>query len=124
MFEVGFSEMMLVALIALLVVGPKRLPQVARVLGRCTRRLRQAAATLREEIERELELEELNQSLGDLPKYTLDDLDPTPNLTRRRKRVGKALSQRRQAVEAESLRDADSGAHAARRPDLSADDEA
>ena len=69
MFDIGFSELCLVALIALLVVGPKRLPETVRAWGRWTARARQAIQTLQREVEQELDLEEVRRIGQD---YRLD----------------------------------------------------
>ena len=61
MFDIGFSELCLVAVIALLVVGPKRLPETVRAWGRWTARARQAIQTLQHEDEQELDLEEVRR---------------------------------------------------------------
>jgi len=52
---VGFSELLLLALIALFVVGPRRLPEVARTLGTWSGRARQAWASLKSEFDAELD---------------------------------------------------------------------
>lgn len=69
MFDIGFSELCLVAVIALLVVGPKRLPETVRAWGRWTARARQAIQTLQREVEQELDLEEVRR-IGQ--EYRLD----------------------------------------------------
>lgn len=61
MFDIGFSELCLVAVIALLVVGPKRLPETVRAWGRWTARARQAIQSLQREVEQELDLEEVRR---------------------------------------------------------------
>lgn len=52
---VGFSELLLLALITLLVVGPKRLPEVARTVGHWTRHARSAWASLKSEFQDEMD---------------------------------------------------------------------
>jgi Tat protein translocase TatB subunit len=52
---VGLSELLLLALITLLVVGPQRLPEVARTVGRWTRHARQAWASLKSEFQDEMD---------------------------------------------------------------------
>lgn len=52
---VGFSELLLLALIMLLVVGPKRLPEVARTVGRWTRHARSAWDSLKSEFQGEMD---------------------------------------------------------------------
>lgn len=59
MFEMGFMELVLVAVIGLLVLGPQRLPKVAAELGRWIGRARRTATQLRRQLEREIELSEL-----------------------------------------------------------------
>ena len=64
MFEVGFSELMLIAVVALLVLGPEKLPGAARTVGGLVRRARDSWQSLQGELERELAATELKQSLG------------------------------------------------------------
>ncbi|RFF27179.1 MULTISPECIES: Sec-independent protein translocase protein TatB [unclassified Wenzhouxiangella] len=52
---VGFSELLLLALITLLVVGPQRLPEIARTVGRWTRHARSAWASLKSEFQDEMD---------------------------------------------------------------------
>lgn len=63
MFEVGFWEMVLVGLVALLVFGPQRLPRVAREAALWIRKARAMVSSVKEDIHRELELQDLKQSL-------------------------------------------------------------
>lgn len=53
MFDVGFSELVVCFLVALIVLGPQRLPQLARTLGHWTGRARSYVRTLTAELERE-----------------------------------------------------------------------
>ena len=59
MFDVGFMELVLVSVIGLLVLGPQRLPKVAAELGKWVGRARRTATQLRRQLEREIELSEL-----------------------------------------------------------------
>lgn len=64
MFDIGFSELVLIALLALIVLGPKRLPEVARTAGRWLGRLRRFMTDVKQDFDRELrgaELEELRK---------------------------------------------------------------
>ena len=63
MFDIGFSELLLVAVVALVVLGPERLPKAARFAGLWVRRARAQWYSVRAELERELEADELKRSL-------------------------------------------------------------
>ena len=61
MFDVGFSELLVIGLVALIVIGPERLPRVARTLGHLAGRLQRYVADVKADINREVELEELRK---------------------------------------------------------------
>ncbi|MGZ8219581.1 Sec-independent protein translocase protein TatB [Methylomagnum sp.] len=63
MFDIGFWELVLVGVVALLVFGPERLPRVAREAALWMRKARSMVASVKSEIDQELRLEELKQSL-------------------------------------------------------------
>jgi sec-independent protein translocase protein TatB len=62
MFEVGFTEIVLILGLALLVLGPEKLPALAEKIGRWTGRARSMARQLRTQLEHEVTLEELSKS--------------------------------------------------------------
>ncbi|MFS8411190.1 twin-arginine translocase subunit TatB [Xanthomonas campestris pv. campestris] len=66
MFDIGFSELALIAVVALVVLGPERLPKAARFAGLWVRRARMQWDSVKQELERELEAEELKRSLQDV----------------------------------------------------------
>jgi sec-independent protein translocase protein TatB len=61
MFDIGFSEMLVIGLVALIVIGPERLPRVARTLGHLAGRLQRYVADVKADINREVELDELRK---------------------------------------------------------------
>ncbi|MBK7676264.1 Sec-independent protein translocase protein TatB [Accumulibacter sp.] len=61
MFDIGFSEMMLIAVVALVVIGPERLPKVARTAGHLLGRLQRYVSDVKSDINREMQLEELRK---------------------------------------------------------------
>lgn len=61
MFDVGFSELCLIGLVSLLVIGPERLPKVARLAGFWLGKTRSMVASVKEEIKLELHAEEMRQ---------------------------------------------------------------
>ena len=84
MFDVGFAELFLLALIGLLVLGPERLPGVARTIGGYVRKARSSWISLRNTIEAELaeadianpikqtseELKQIGKNLADMSAHT------------------------------------------------------
>ena len=59
MFDVSFSELLVVAVVALIVIGPEKLPKVARTLGAISGRMQRYVAQVKEEVNRETRFEEL-----------------------------------------------------------------
>jgi sec-independent protein translocase protein TatB len=60
-FDVAFSELLVIAVVALIVIGPERLPKVARTLGALTGRMQRYVAQVKEEVNREVRFQELQQ---------------------------------------------------------------
>jgi sec-independent protein translocase protein TatB len=65
MFDIGFSELLVIAVVALLVLGPERLPKAARFAGLWVRRARAQWHSVKSELERDLAAEDLRRSLQD-----------------------------------------------------------
>jgi len=63
MFDVGFFELVLIAVVALLVVGPERLPKLARTAGMWLGRGRRFINSVRDDIDREIKADELREIL-------------------------------------------------------------
>lgn len=63
MFDIGFSELVLTALVALIVFGPERLPHAARTAGLWIGRIKRVLADTRREVERELGADEIRRQL-------------------------------------------------------------
>lgn len=61
MFDVGFSEMLVIAIVALVVIGPERLPRVARTAGILFGRLQRYVAQVKSDIHREMDAAELGK---------------------------------------------------------------
>ncbi len=88
MFDIGFQELLLVTVVALVVMGPERLPQLARMAGKWIGRARRTLISVQQEIERELKAEELKRVLDeqarrrpletilDEPAHRVVSLDP------------------------------------------------
>jgi sec-independent protein translocase protein TatB len=65
MFDIGFSELVMIGLVSLIVIGPERLPKVARLAGFWIGKSRTMMANVKAEIKQELHQEELRQILKD-----------------------------------------------------------
>ncbi|SEM43092.1 sec-independent protein translocase protein TatB [Pseudoxanthomonas sp. GM95] len=65
MFDVGFPELIVIAIVALVVLGPERLPKAARFAGLWVRRARNQWDSVKSELERELAADELKRNLHD-----------------------------------------------------------
>ena len=61
MFDIAFSEIVVIAVVALIVIGPERLPKVARTLGHMFGRLQRYVNDVKADINREMELDELRK---------------------------------------------------------------
>lgn len=62
MFDIGFTELLVIGVVALLVLGPERLPKVARTAGHLFGRFQRYVSTVKADIGREIELEELRKA--------------------------------------------------------------
>jgi sec-independent protein translocase protein TatB len=60
-FDFGFSELMIIAVVGLIVIGPERLPRVARTLGHLFGRMQRYVTEIKADINREVELDELRK---------------------------------------------------------------
>lgn len=63
MFDIGFTEILLLSLVGLMVLGPERLPRVARTLGGMARKARSSWLNLKRTVEAEIRAEELKEPL-------------------------------------------------------------
>lgn len=66
MFDIAFTELIIIAIVALLVIGPEKLPKVARTLGSLAGRMQRYVMTVKQDIERELQLDELQKLQKDI----------------------------------------------------------
>lgn len=76
MFDIGFSELLLVFVIGLIVLGPQRLPVAVKTVAGWVRALRSLATTVQNELTQELKLQEFQDSLKKVEKASLQNLTP------------------------------------------------
>lgn len=100
MFDVGFWELSLIMVVVLLVVGPERLPKLARTAGVYVGKARRMVADVRAEVNRELRAQELKESMGG---QGLEELKGTANELRS---IGNELKSDVQAFDTETLKSA------------------
>jgi len=72
-FDVGFWELAVIAVVALMVLGPERLPRAARTVGLWISKARRTVTTMKSEIERELDVEEMKKVVGQDTVETLQE---------------------------------------------------
>ena len=78
MFDIGFSELLVIAIVALIVIGPQRLPTVARTLGHLFGRMQRYVNDVKADISREMEMDELKKmqsSIEDAARTMRDSVD-------------------------------------------------
>ncbi len=75
MFEIGFPELLVIAAITLVVVGPEKIPQVIKTVSKFLRRLRLYFENIKQEIEREIDTDEIRAQIHN--QSILDSLDET-----------------------------------------------
>jgi sec-independent protein translocase protein TatB len=71
-FDIAFSEIAVIAVVALVVIGPERLPKVARTLGHMFGRLQRYVNDVKADINREIELDELRKLKNEVQSAALD----------------------------------------------------
>jgi len=72
MFDVGFSELIVIGIVALVVIGPERLPKVARTAGHLLGRLQRYVSDVKADINREMQLDELRKLQADMQDSARD----------------------------------------------------
>jgi len=96
MFDVGFSELIVIGIVALVVIGPERLPKVARTVGHLLGRLQRYVNDVKADINREMQLDELRKLQAEMQE-SARDLESS--LNREIQSVGKTVEQAAQPVD-------------------------
>ena len=100
MFDIGFSELLLFGVIALIVLGPEKLPQAARTAGQWYAKLRRTISTLQSDIESELDLAETRKQMQDeLAKIRQTETDMRRELAEMRGSMDKFENSQNQSLD-------------------------
>jgi Tat protein translocase TatB subunit len=78
MFGIGMQELLIVAVVALVLVGPKRLPEVAQMLGKSYAQLKKATDGLQEALKAEMEIKRQDDLKKKYPDLAVEDPKPAP----------------------------------------------
>ncbi len=76
MFDIGFLEILVIGVLALLVLGPERMPGAIRSAAKTFRSIRGMASGFKQEVEEQLRVHELHENLKKAEKQGLDNLSP------------------------------------------------
>ena len=94
MFDISWTEFLLIGIVALVVIGPKELPGVMRTLGQYTRKIRGMAADFQNQFQeamREAEMADLKKSVDDMA-HDIKNYDPLKSAREDVENIGKDLS--------------------------------
>jgi len=92
MFDVGFLELLLVGVIALIILGPERLPKAAQALGLWIGKAKQSFETIKTEIDREIKLKELQQEIADQKAKLTEGFDLTEDINQIKEDVNQTVN--------------------------------
>jgi TatA/E family protein of Tat protein translocase len=106
MFGIGMPEMLVILALALIVIGPKKLPDLAKSLGRTLREFKKATSEFKETIQLEGELSEVKETFNDISSEVKDAVDL--NLKPEKQKADKTGSDDEKTEEEDSERQSDS----------------
>jgi len=113
-FDIGFSELLLVFVIGLIVLGPQRLPVAVKTVAGWVRALRSLATTVQNELSQELKLQEFQDSLKKVEKASMDNL--TPELKASMEELREAAESMKRSYSVNDPEKASDEAHTIRNP--------
>ncbi len=111
MFDISWTEFLLIGVVALMVIGPKELPGVMRTLGQWTRKIRSMAADFQNQFQeamREAEMADLKKEVDDLAK-DIKDYDPLKDVRADVENAGKDIEKSFEAAPKAAVEQSDTG---------------
>ncbi len=106
MFDIAFSELLVIAVVALIVIGPEKLPKVARTLGALMGRMHRYVSTVKADVKRELDAQELHKMQSDV-RQTVATV--TAEISQEMQQLQAPLAEAAQVAEAAVKNDASAG---------------
>ncbi len=101
MFDIGFTELMVIGVVALIVIGPEKLPRVARTVGHLAGRLQRYVSDVKADINREIELEELRKMRDSMQQAASNfESSVQSEVAKTETELNKSVEELNQAVEA------------------------
>ena len=100
MFDLGFSELMVIGVVALIVIGPEKLPRMARTVGHLAGRLQRYVSDVKADINREIELDELRK-MRDSMQQAASNFESTvqSEVSKTETDLNKSVDEMKQAVD-------------------------
>jgi len=100
MFDIGFSELLVIGVVALIVIGPEKLPRMARTVGHLAGRLQRYVSDVKADINREIELEELRK-MRDSMQQAASNFESSVNseVSKTETDLSKSVDEMKQAVD-------------------------
>jgi len=100
MFDIGFSELLVIGVVALIVIGPEKLPRLARTLGHLAGKLQRYVSDVKADINREIELEDLKKMRDSMQQAASDfQTSVTSEVNKTEAELNKAADDLNRAVE-------------------------
>ena len=100
MFDIAFTELMIIGVVALIVIGPEKLPRVARTVGHLAGRLQRYVSDVKADINREIELDELRK-MRDSMQQAAQEMQTSvqSEINKTEADLNKAVDEAKQAIE-------------------------
>ena len=100
MFDIAFTELMVIGVIALIVIGPEKLPRMARTVGHLAGRLQRYVSDVKADINREIELDELRK-MRDSMQQAAQEMQTSvqSELNKTEADLNKAVDEAKEAIE-------------------------
>jgi sec-independent protein translocase protein TatB len=101
MFDIGFTELLVIGVVALIVIGPEKLPRMARTVGHLAGRLQRYVSDVKADINREIELEELRKMRDSMQQAASNfESSVTSEVSKTETELNKSMEDLNKAVEA------------------------